>query len=174
MTLYERPPDWEQPVRLPEVDTKFECIVVPFDGSHGAEQALGYAAVIAGVTDGEVVVVVAYDPPITVRRRGALVVADTRAEMQQEAEELASEAVVLLEAKGRRARGIVVEGDPVHGILQTADDEGADVIVMGRRGLTSELRAAQRVVRAGLSYLTHGSIAEQVSRHASAPVLLVG
>ncbi|KAA0235379.1 MAG: hypothetical protein JJLCMIEE_01738 [Acidimicrobiales bacterium] len=174
MTTYERPSDWEEPVFIPDVDASFERLMVPFDGSHSAEQALGYAVVLARVTGAEIVVVVAYDAPVTVRRRGALVVEDTRAGMRSEAEGLAAEAVAQLQTKGCQARGIVIEGDPVEGILQTADAEEADIILMGRRGLTAELRAVQRIVHAGLAYVTHGSIAEKVTRHATVPVLLVG
>jgi nucleotide-binding universal stress UspA family protein len=54
----------------------------------------------------------------------------------------------------------LVEGDPATEILATADVVEADLIVMGTHG------------RTGLSRLLMGSVAEQVSRKASVPVLL--
>lgn len=53
----------------------------------------------------------------------------------------------------------IVEGDPVNEILQVADEVGADLIVMGTHG------------RTGLGRLFMGSVAEQVMRRASCPVL---
>lgn len=173
MTDHQYPEDWAEPVVVPDVVTDFRTILVPFDGSHSAEQALGYAVVLANGRDAEIVVVVAYNPPVTIRRRGSLVVPDARAEMLAEAEALASEAAGLLGSKGCRARAIVIEGDPVDGVLQAAADENADIILMGRRGLSSELRTIQKLV-SGLSGGVHGSVAEKVARHATVPVLLVG
>jgi nucleotide-binding universal stress UspA family protein len=79
----QRPPDWEDPVKIPDVDTEFRTILVPFDGSHCAEIALAYAVVLARRSSANVVVVVAYNPPVTIRRRGSLVVQDTRADMEE-------------------------------------------------------------------------------------------
>jgi universal stress protein A len=51
-------------------------------------------------------------------------------------------------------------GNPATEIVQTADQEPVDVIVMGTHG------------RSGLSRLLMGSVAESVVRHASCPVLI--
>jgi nucleotide-binding universal stress UspA family protein len=169
-----RPADWDHPVTIPDITSRFERLLVPFDGSHCAESALAYAALLATRTGGEIIVVVAYDAPVTVRRRGSLVVPDTRAHLEEEADELASEAVAALTDRGCRARGIVVKGDPVDGILDVADDEAADIIILGRRGLTSEVRAAHGKIRAALQHLTGGAVADKVAKHADVPVLLVG
>jgi nucleotide-binding universal stress UspA family protein len=55
----------------------------------------------------------------------------------------------------------VVEGDPTVAIVDLAREAGADIIVIGSHG------------RAGLSRLLMGSVAEQVVRNASCPVLTV-
>jgi nucleotide-binding universal stress UspA family protein len=52
-------------------------------------------------------------------------------------------------------------GQPDRVLLETADAEGADVLVVGRRGR-------------GLSHLLLGSVADSLSRHAVIPVLLAG
>jgi nucleotide-binding universal stress UspA family protein len=168
MSTPERPADWDQPVTIPEVDTAFATVLVPFDGSRGAERALAYAARLAEVTGAEIVIVVAYDPPITVRRRGAITLDQIQSEMEEEATSLAVEAVEELEARGNEARGVVVRGEIVDAIIETAEGEGADIIILGRRGLSHDLRS-----QGGMRELGHGSVADRVARHADVPVLVV-
>jgi len=55
----------------------------------------------------------------------------------------------------------LVEGDAVPSILREAEEQGADLIVMGMHG------------RTGLNRLLMGSTAEHVVRRASCPVLTV-
>ena len=105
-------------------------------------------------------IVVAFDPPMTVRRRGILMVEQAREEMQQDATELAEEAAGLLIQRGNRARGIVVRGDPVQAILETIDAEEPDLIVIGRRGLNQ------------FEGVMLGSVSQRVASHARIPVLL--
>jgi nucleotide-binding universal stress UspA family protein len=53
------------------------------------------------------------------------------------------------------------EGDPVAQVLRVAEEEGCDLIVMGTHG------------RTGLGRLLMGSVAEQVVRNGTCPVLTV-
>jgi nucleotide-binding universal stress UspA family protein len=62
---------------------------------------------------------------------------------------------------GIRVEYIFVEGDPAREILRTAKRLGCDLIVMGTHG------------RSGLNRLVVGSIADQVVRLATCPVLTV-
>lgn len=123
-----RPADWDEPVELPSVDLDSRTIVVPFDGSHAAERALAGAGALAPRSGAQVVVVVAYDPPITLRRRGGITLEGQRREMEDEARALAEESVQLLVGRGVPARGVVVRGDVVDAILETAQNEAADRI----------------------------------------------
>jgi nucleotide-binding universal stress UspA family protein len=168
MTDTARPADWDSPVEIPEVETSLEKILVPFDGSRAAERALGYAAAFARYSGGEIVVVVAYDAPITARRRGGITLEGLRSEMEAEAHELASESASLLAERGLRARAIVVRGDIADAILDTIDEEAADIAVIGRTGLTSEARGDER------REWGSGSVTDKIVRHASIPVMVVG
>lgn len=163
-----RPDDWDQPVTIPETP-KPRRILVPFDGSHNAERALAWSILAARNNDAEVVVVVAYDPPLTVKGRGASYVEEMKATLEGEAHELAEESVARLLDRDVTARGVVVKGDVARSILETADEESVDMIVMGRQGLTHEVGGTLEKFRALMS----GGIAEKVSRHASCPVLVV-
>ena len=133
---------------------------VPVDGSTGSERGLAYADLIAGLTGAEVVVVVAFDPPLAIRRRGILQTEHLQVSMEKDARELAAEAAELLAGRGRPARAVIVRGHAAEAILDTAESEHVDLIVMGRRGL-GRLRGA--IV---------GSVSERVARHAEVPVLL--
>ena len=171
MNTHARPADWEDPVRLPEV-TAPQRVLVPFDGSHNAERALAWAAAVVDVTDGEILVLVGYEQPLTMRGRGAAYVESVREELEAEAKGLAAEAVELLVARGLRARGIVVKGDVPRGILDIADSEACDLLVIGRQGLSAEtggVAGALDLVRDMLQ----GGVSDKVVRHSSVPVLVV-
>ena len=56
---------------------------------------------------------------------------------------------------------IIAVGKPAQEILRIARDESVDLIVMGTHG------------RTGLRHLLLGSVAEEVTRHASCPVFTV-
>ena len=150
----------EEPLEIPELERDVERVLVPVDGSSGSERGLAYADLIARLTGAEIIVVVAFDPPFAIRRRGILQTEHLQVEMEHDARELAAEAAELLVERGRTARAVIVRGDPAEGILQIAESEHADVIVMGRRGL-GRLRG-----------VLLGSVSERVSRHAECPVLL--
>lgn len=68
-----RPKDWEDPVVLPEAVAP-KRVLVCFDGSHTSERALAWASLLAGATTAELVVIVAFEQPLTMRGRGALYV----------------------------------------------------------------------------------------------------
>lgn len=55
----------------------------------------------------------------------------------------------------------MVNGPPAQRITETAQNEAADLIVMGTHG------------RTGLRHMLIGSVAERVVRHATCPVLVV-
>ena len=162
------PADWEEPVQIPE-PPRPRKILVPFDGSHTAERALSWSILAARNNDAEVVVVVAFDPPLTVRGRTASYVDEMKATLEDEARGLAEESVSLLLAEDVTARGLVVKGDVARAILETAEEEDVDLIILGRRGVTHEVGGTIGRFRELMS----GGIAEKVSRHANVPVLVV-
>ncbi len=163
-----RPDDWERPVEIPDA-ARPRRILVPFDGSHNAERALSWGILAARNNDAELVVVVAFDQPLTVRGRSASYVEEMKVTREEEAKELATESVEALLAVGVTARAVVAKGDIARAILQTAEDESVDLIVLGRQGLTHEAGDSLEKFRRLMS----GGIAEKVSRHANVPVLLV-
>lgn len=166
-----RPDHWDEPVELPAV-TAPERILVPFDGSHNAERALAWAATVAAQTDAQVIVVVAYEQPLTMRGRGATYVEEIRDQLAAEAATLAGEAVDVLTRAGVNASGQVVKGDIANAILDTVDTEGGGLIIMGRQGLTAEV-GGMSVILDRARDLLQGGVTAKVVRHAPVPVLVV-
>jgi nucleotide-binding universal stress UspA family protein len=148
-----------EPLTLPDVP-ELRVILTPVDGSPGSQKGMAVAARMAEIVGAEIVVVVAYNPPVAVRRRGIIAAEQAKSEFAEDARELAEEATQLLLDRGLRARGLAVEGDPVEAIVDSAAAEHADLIVMGRRGLGR------------LQGLLVGSVSERVARHTEVPVLL--
>ena len=93
--------------------------------------------------------------------------------LEGEATELAREAVAALTGQGLNARGVVVKGEVAHAILDTAEDEACDLIILGRQGLSAELRGVAGSIDRIRERL-HGSVTDKVVRHASMQVLVVG
>jgi nucleotide-binding universal stress UspA family protein len=164
-----RPDDWDDPVRLPEVAAPAR-VLVAFDGSHTAERALAWTALVAG--DAEVVVLVAYLPPVTKRPRVAVDADQLQAEMADEAEVLANEAAALLVEQGVRARGLCVKGDPAAAVSTAVDEEDIELVVIGRHGLTSELHGLDGALERFRNVI-HGSVVDRVLQQARVPVLVV-
>ncbi|CAN5291367.1 universal stress protein [soil metagenome] len=136
-----------------------EQIVVGFDGSEHSRRALERAANFAG--DRTVLsVVCAADVARLLRDpaggTGPVDPADAEARTAALAE-----ARTYLEGRGINARLVEGHGNPADVIVQEAEDSGADLIVVGTRGLN----AAKRLVL--------GSVSTNVVHHAPCDVLVV-
>jgi nucleotide-binding universal stress UspA family protein len=151
--------DDDAPLQIPDLDLHIDRILVPVDGSPGSELGMAWADRVATIAKAEVIVVVTFNPPSAIRRRGILETEHLRIEMEEDATEVATEAAQLFLNRGHRARAMVVVAEPAEGILQTAESESVDLIVMGRRGL-------------GRLEGLLGSVSERVARHATVPVFL--
>ncbi len=152
--------DDDEPLRLPDIERRVRRILVPVDASEGSQLGMAWADLIAETIDAEIIVVVAFNPPMAIRRRGILETEHLQAQMEEDATAVATEAAQLFMDRGRNARALVVRGEAAEAILETAKSESADLIVMGRRGLGR------------LQGLLVGSVSERVARHASVPVFL--
>jgi len=76
-------------------------------------------------------------------------------------EELVSVAEQQLKDDGYQAEGRVLQGDPREVLLDIAEEEGADIVVVGSHG------------RTGLAKVLMGSVASHVVTHAPCSVLVV-
>src|SRR5690349_18971129 len=134
----------------------YSTVVVGTDGSATAETAVQHAGKLAADHGARLVIVTAYETPVD-QRDAEKNVAD-----RDQAEEKAMYAKTLAADLG--ATRIVVQavsGSAPDVLISTATDVGADVIVVGSKGLT------------GASRFVLGSVASAVSHHAPCDVLIV-
>jgi nucleotide-binding universal stress UspA family protein len=131
-------------------------ILVAYDGSEGANRALDQAAELAQ-GNGDVAVVSVAEPLPQFGRAGAMLLPE---EEQERLHELV-DAKQALSARGLSATIVERKGDAAAMIIDEAEKEGADVIIMGTRGLN----AAQRWLL--------GSVSSRVVQHAGCNVLVV-
>lgn len=130
-------------------------ILLAYDGSDGARRALGVVLELARSTDVVTVVGVAEGVPL-------FGYAGTLPSPEQEAERdrRVAEAESTLSARDIAATLAVRSGDPATAILEVAEKEHADLIVMGTRGLGT----AERWLM--------GSVSDKVLHHAHCNVLV--
>lgn len=141
----------------------FKKILVPSDGSQLAHKAAEFAADLAQQHGAQVVGVFVIDPFPYIGIGDASAVglqaylAEAKAAAGQSLEDI---------RQACAARGVSFEGDTIErnatyeGIIETAEAEGCDLIVMGSHG------------RKGVEALILGSVAQKVLTHAKVPVLI--
>jgi nucleotide-binding universal stress UspA family protein len=139
-----------------------EAIVVGTDGSETAKEAVNEAIRLAKAFDAELHVVSAYKPLRGAHVSGAPAGA---AKVWQPLPDSRVEAVLQEAAAVVRLRDVPVkthssEDEPADALLSIASEVGANLIVVGNRGM----QGARRVL---------GSVPNKVAHHASCNVLIV-
>lgn len=134
----------------------YDDVLLPFDGSDGAADVLQHAADLARFVDAAVHVLFVAD---TARDSVTVIGGETVDALKRRGERVVSEAAETLEAKGVDHDVTVLQGNPAPTIVDHAEREGHDLIVMPTGG------------RQGLSRHLLGSVSEKVVRHSSVPVL---
>lgn len=137
---------------------RFRTVLHPTDLSPGSAAAFQYACDLAQESGGRVIVVYAMGPVVPIAADGVI--------LSNNFDELRLLAQKELDAirptdRAIRVEQIFREGPSTDVILETADEYGADVIVMGTHG------------RTGFRRLVLGSVTEEVLRKARCPVLTV-
>lgn len=144
---------------------KIQNILVPTDFSDDARSALDAAVDWAAEFGATIHIVHAYfvDVPAVYGGYGGdfLLPADILEPVREAAETSVAELVAEASQRGVSAEGRATLGDASSSILAEAERLGADLIVMGTRGLT------------GLKHVILGSTAERVVRKSPCPVLTV-
>ncbi|WP_336338976.1 universal stress protein [Haloarcula brevis] len=138
---------------------RFDDILLPTDGSSGAEAAIEPTAALAGETDATVHVLSAVDTRSLGIDVGSTVIID---ELESIAEDAVATASERLYDQGVGAvKTAVAHGIPYRVILQAIDDNDVDLVVIGTHG------------RTGIDRYLLGSVTEKLVRTAPVPVLTV-
>ncbi len=139
-----------------------KAIVVGTDGSDTAAQALREAGDLAKSTGAKLHIVSAYVPASGIKAEGGesarenwMVGPDTQVDA------VLNEAAGAMHTHGIETESYARKGDPADALLQVADEQDADLIVVGNRGM------------AGAKRFLLGSVPNKISHHASCSVLIV-
>jgi len=141
----------------------FENIVVGTDGSETAGMAVAVAADLAKLHNSVLHLVNAYKVPtsgVAVVQAGAMAAADpllSSAALKEAAEKLLAAAAEL--AQGAKVETHAVVGSPADVVISVAEEVGADIIVVGSKGM----RGARRMI---------GSVPNSVAHRAPCHVLV--
>ncbi|MDX6725687.1 MAG: hypothetical protein QOK49_492 [Baekduia sp.] len=143
----------------------FASILVGTDGSETAGKAVAHATDLASAIGAQLLVVSAFQPVSGARLREESTqvppdlswMVNPREDVDatlRAAEELAQE-------HGVAVRTFARQGDPADAILDVAEEQGADLVVVGNKGMT------------GAKRFLLGSVPNKVSHHAPCSVLIV-
>ncbi len=145
---------------------QIKTILVATDFSEPAARAIETAVEFAKKFGAKLIVLHAYKVEIPMASpmvAGGYVLPDGFFEqLGQHARAEVEEAARAIQAQGVEAVGIAVEQSPAAAIVDEAKEQGADLIIMGTRGLT------------GIKHVALGSVAERVVRTAPCAVLTIG
>ena len=130
-----------------------ECLLVPTDFSAEADRALQYAIALGTALGAHLIVVhVRDDTELNPLAYSAQAEAETRQALERLLEPVRD--------AGLTGEAVLVHGVPWNEICHLVRERQVTMVVMGTRG------------RTGLSHLLLGSVATNVVRHASCPVLV--
>ena len=138
---------------------KLQKILVPVDGSEHSRRAAAYAAELAKITDGEVMLIHCHKSfPVVL---GEPYFQNAINKIMKQAEELLEPFRKILQDAGVDYSEKILEGPAAKAICEAAEIEKADMIVMGSRG------------RNDLEGLLLGSCTHRVLKTAPCPVLVI-
>ena len=143
----------------------FGSMVVGTDGSETAREAVRQASDLATRLSAKIHLVSAYEPVPEGRLR------EERQEVPDDLQWMVNpreDVSTTLEEAAEEIRGLGVEvethareGDPADAILDVAEEQGADLIVVGNKGMT------------GAKRFLLGSVPNKVSHHAPCSVMII-
>ncbi len=142
-----------------------EKIVVGTDGSDTAAQAVVQAGELAEKLGASLVIVSAFDPVSTARlereREGAPGDVEWSINEREDVDAMLGQVAAPLTELGIEVKVTARQGNPADAILDVAEEEGADLIVVGNKGM------------AGARRFLLGSVPNKISHHAPCSVLIV-
>ena len=143
----------------------FRSIVVGTDGSDTARQAVREAIELAAALGASIELVCAFEPVAGQRLREEAREAPRDLQWminaREDVEATLRDAQDEVEAAGIPVRTHPREGDAADAILDVAEERGADLIVVGNKGMT------------GAKRFLLGSVPNKVSHHAPCSVLII-
>lgn len=138
----------------------YNRILVPLDGSEHASRALeGAVGLIRNLKNAPNLAVLHVNPTISINEPPVGV--DLEEHIREEGEKMLAPATASLSKQGIGFETYTKTGDPASVICKTAEEQHADLIIMGSRGIGL------------MSELLIGSVSHSVVQHAHCPVMIV-
>ncbi len=139
----------------------YRNILIATDGSEQNKKAVSYGIELARLSEAKVYVAYVVDTAAF-----ASIPMDAGWEMmyeilEKEGKDVASTVEALVMEAGLEVESMVLEGHPSHEIIEFAENNDIDLIVMGTLG------------KSGLDRFLLGSVADKVTRNSKVPVLVI-
>jgi len=138
----------------------FQKILLPTDGSESSRKAVAKGVELAKRLGARVLAVYVIDTSAFVALPETFMWESVRELLDEEGQKALEQVRLAAEKHGVEAKLLVREGSPAKEIVAVAEEENADLIVMGTAG------------RAGLGRFFLGSVSEKVLRAAQCPVMV--
>ena len=143
----------------------FKSIVVGTDGSETATEAVRQAIDLAKQVGAKVELVSAYEPvpDQRLRREQSEAPEDVQWTInpREDVDSTLEAAAEVARSAGVKVTTYARQGDPADAILDVAEEQGADLIIVGNKGMT------------GAKRFLLGSVPNKVSHHAPCSVLII-
>jgi universal stress protein A len=137
-------------------------VLVPIDFSATADRALAYAIALAQQLQARLTLLhVLHLPPLAMGDMDTGMPVSALDALETEAQQLLQASLERVQHTGLQGDSLLVQGAPTQTIVETAGEQGVDLIIMGTHG------------RTGLAHVFLGSVAEHVVRQGPCPVLVV-
>lgn len=143
-------------------DRVLKQILIATDGSESAKKAASFGIKIAGLSGAKVYAVYVIDiTPYYSIPLDQVWPKEVYEQFEKMGHEVTADIEETAKAAGLKAESIVLKGDPAERIVNFAEEQNIDMIVVGSHGI------------GGFERLVIGSVSEKVVRHAKIPVLVV-
>ncbi|MHC1753983.1 MAG: universal stress protein [Methanosarcina sp.] len=139
----------------------YRNIVIATDGSASTRRAISYGIEIAKLSGATVHALHVVNTSSTISETWTAGKETIYKIMMSEGENIVSEIKEIIEASGVEVKEVLLDGYPSDEIINFAENNNIDLIVMGTLGKT------------GLDRLLMGSVAEKVVRGSKVPVMVV-
>lgn len=143
-------------MQVADHDAAYTKILVGYDGSENAKRALQKAITLTDQFQGKLSIVVAVDATVDVVERHFVL-----EHILERGKALLSDALGQAKQASIDASGSVENGSPAAMVLSQAEKGNADLIVVGRRGVS------------GVEHFIIGSVSSSVVAHSRCDVLVV-
>jgi nucleotide-binding universal stress UspA family protein len=144
----------------------FSSIVVGTDGSQTAREAVGQAVEMAKRLDASLHIVSAYEPVSGQGLRDAPTISlapdpEWVIKLREEVDATLEEAATIAREAGVAVSVYARQGDAADAILDVAEERGADLVIIGNKGMT------------GAKRFLLGSVPNKVSHYAPCAVMII-